>query len=495
MAQLAVSRLRLRGPPALAFRANARAEEALRLAAPEGERLLVLRRLALGRLPVTGGAALWEARAGLALREAGARAVHALSPGAAAVEAVWFASVAEARWLLLRELAAGRWPEAWFWRLAVPGWRGLSLAAWVPRLIAAGMRDAESEVALARAVLRLAEAGLLPRVVQALEAAPAPPRAEPAQVAAPRSSAPARGGRMAVEAPRLAVRLMDRHAAVARARLLAAMRAAPPQGRAAAWLARLALLAAAPEAAAQPDLLVAMTEAVIAGEGTPAAAPRGAMPQAAPAAQVASSREAQARPGGSGPLPDARPISPPATPRRRTPPAGEAQPDPAAVVARARPAAATPDDDAERFSRAAGVLLLVRPLARMGLPGWLDRHPVLAASGFVRALLRHVALRMRVPAEDPLLGLLPAEDALPGTALDAWRVGLDRWLRRRARRRLAEVARRPGWLACTEDRIAVRFPADAADARLRRLALDVDPGWVPWLGLAIRYHFRDDAVP
>jgi hypothetical protein len=45
-----------------------------------------------------------------------------------------------------------------------------------------------------------------------------------------------------------------------------------------------------------------------------------------------------------------------------------------------------------------------------------------------------------------------------------------------------------------EDRIAIRFPADAADPRLRRLALDVDPGWVPWLGLAIRYHFRDDAV-
>jgi hypothetical protein len=414
---------------------------------------------------------------------------------AATAEAVWFASAAEARWLLLRELAAGRRPEAWFWRLAVSDWRGLSLGAWVPRLVAAAMLDAESEVALARTVLRLAEDGLLPPIVQALDAAPPPPRADPAQVVTPRSAVPADGGGMAVDAPRLAARLMDRHPAVARARLLAAMRAAPPQGRAAAWLARLALLAAAPEAATQPDLLVAMAEAVIAEAAPPAAAPRGAMPRTETVQQVPASQEAPARPDGTAPRPDAPRSAPPAMPQLRAPQADGVPPAPPAAVARPWPAAATPDEDAERFSRAAGVLLLVRPLARMGLPGWLDRHAVLAASGFARGLLRHVALRMRVPPEDPLCALLPAEDVLPDAALDAWRVGLDRWLRRRARRRLAEVARRTGWLACTEDRIGIRFPADAADPRLRRLALDVDPGWLPWLGLAIRYHFRDDALP
>ena len=75
--------------------------------------------------------------------------------------------------------------------------------------------------------------------------------------------------------------------------------------------------------------------------------------------------------------------------------------------------------------------------------------------------------------------------------LEAWRAGLDRWLRRRVRLRLSELARRRGWLHLTDDTLLVRFPLEAADLRLRRLALDADPGWVPWLGLAVRYHYRD----
>ena len=46
MENLSVATLRLRGPPSLAARATARVEDALRLATPEGERLLVLRRRA-----------------------------------------------------------------------------------------------------------------------------------------------------------------------------------------------------------------------------------------------------------------------------------------------------------------------------------------------------------------------------------------------------------------------------------------------------------------
>ena len=57
--------------------------------------------------------------------------------------------------------------------------------------------------------------------------------------------------------------------------------------------------------------------------------------------------------------------------------------------------------------------------------------------------------------------------------------------------RLSELARRRGWLHLTDDTLLVRFPLEAADLRLRRLALDADPGWVPWLGLAVRYHYRD----
>ncbi len=76
--------------------------------------------------------------------------------------------------------------------------------------------------------------------------------------------------------------------------------------------------------------------------------------------------------------------------------------------------------------------------------------------------------------------------------LTAWRVGLDRWLRRTAGLRLTDVVRRPGWLIDTGEHLSVRFRTDDADIRLRRRALDIDPGWVPWLGRVVRYHYRDE---
>jgi hypothetical protein len=79
-------------------------------------------------------------------------------------------------------------------------------------------------------------------------------------------------------------------------------------------------------------------------------------------------------------------------------------------------------------------------------------------------------------------------------AITAWRVGLDRWLRRTARVKLAEVVRRRGGVLLAGDRLDVRFPLAAADIRLRRHALDLDPLWTPWLGLAVRYHFQDQPL-
>ena len=66
-------------------------------------------------------------------RGAAAGAVHGARSDAFRADAVWFRSRDEARALLLAELAAGRAPFAWFWRLAVPDW---SLAEVVQALMA-----------------------------------------------------------------------------------------------------------------------------------------------------------------------------------------------------------------------------------------------------------------------------------------------------------------------------------------------------------------------
>jgi hypothetical protein len=47
-------------------------------------------------------------------------------------------------------------------------------------------------------------------------------------------------------------------------------------------------------------------------------------------------------------------------------------------------------------------------------------------------------------------------------------------------RRPAEIVADPGW-------IDVRFPLDEVSTELRRAGLDRDPGWLPWLGVAVRF--------
>ena len=58
---------------------------------------------------------------------------------------------------------------------------------------------------------------------------------------------------------------------------------------------------------------------------------------------------------------------------------------------------------------------------------------------------------------------------------------LDRPDRRRTRsldvvcRRRGEIVADPGW-------IEVRLPLDEVSVEVRRAGLDLDPGWIPWLG-------------
>ncbi|HEX3407847.1 MAG TPA: hypothetical protein VHS81_11465, partial [Caulobacteraceae bacterium] len=216
MTAVAVSRLHVRSPADRAARAQARVEDALRVAPAAPERLLVVRRLALGRIAADARPERWHERAAGALAEQSARAVHAAHPGAANAGAVWFRSPDEARALLLLELAAGRHPSAWFWRLAVRDWDEAPLAAWLPRWIAVAGRDPETALALARAVVAVAAAGWLETIVAAVagriaarpSAIPDPPQA--ATIAAPAGGASDVGEPIKPAQPGPALRLARR---------------------------------------------------------------------------------------------------------------------------------------------------------------------------------------------------------------------------------------------------------------------------------------------
>jgi hypothetical protein len=146
---------------------------------------------------------------------------------------------------------------------------------------------------------------------------------------------------------------------------------------------------------------------------------------------------------------------------------------------------------------------LIHPLARLGFPAWLDGtgddtgDDTRAGVGLGPRLLRHVAHHLGVPDDDP--GLLPfqpsvAEDERPLTrpqrrALERWRVELTRWTRRRARLPLRAVVRRSARIVATRTHVDVLFDARDADIRVRAAGLDIDPGWVPWLGKVVQFHY------
>ncbi|SAK96428.1 hypothetical protein AWB81_05390 [Caballeronia arationis] len=472
-----VACLRLRAPAAAATRARACAEDALRIAAPDDERLVVVRRLDLGCLRATASAAQWAQRAHTRLSGSIARAVHASSVAAASAEAVWFASDMEARLLLLAQLAVGRRPSAWYWRLAVPDWQDAPAARhYFASLLAQANRSPKLLAELARIVTDIADVPLMRALSPWIGDAPSSAFATREPFAA------ARPVPVPAEARRRATRMASR------ARLAEAARDARLPLAALRLFVRLALIADSPELVADAAHLDACADEVIAllrEEARPSAERSVALHDLPTGARHDAPH-------------DAPPFPLDIAPARGDKQRRDAQASDAATALSTLDAdtpqhawIAAPD---EQPSAAAGVWLLVRPLECIGFGAWLDARPALAAAGFGPALLRHIAWGMRVPPDDPLFAFLPPpiDDLQPGW-LTAWRVGLDRWLRRRVRRTLARVVLRRGWLSAHPSGVSVRFRLSQADIALRLRALDVDPGWVGWLGRHITYHYRDEA--
>jgi hypothetical protein len=101
---------------------------------------------------------------------------------------------------------------------------------------------------------------------------------------------------------------------------------------------------------------------------------------------------------------------------------------------------------------------------------------------------------------DPAWALLasmpaPEHEDDPGAQVMArcWLVAVRRHLRRVAGLGLADVCLRPAWLVWTDTHVDVHFALAAADLRVRRQALDVDPGWLPWLNRVVAFHFQREA--
>ena len=77
----------------------------------------------------------------------------------------------------------------------------------------------------------------------------------------------------------------------------------------------------------------------------------------------------------------------------------------------------------------------------------------------------------------------------PILALRAVHLALAKYLRRSAGLSLRRLVGRHGVVVATATHVDVTFPGEVIDLRLRRAGLDLDPGWVPWLGRVVAYHY------
>jgi hypothetical protein len=77
-------------------------------------------------------------------------------------------------------------------------------------------------------------------------------------------------------------------------------------------------------------------------------------------------------------------------------------------------------------------------------------------------------------------------------AAAALALGAHRICRKLTRLGLRALVRRPGRLSMTRTHVDVFLRLADVDPRIRRAALDADPGWVPWLGRAIAFHYTLD---
>ena len=513
-----------------------RLEDALRCASlPDGgARLLLVRRLVLGALDKQAPALAISRTIEARFAEPSVTWIAGDAHDACHAERVVFASAWHARVALSCRLLRGQPCDAWYWPLAVPEYRrGLGPGENLRSIAGVLAQSAESRVALpAWAVRVVQECGwttlcaLVPgRLGDALQrmagvtSVPDLHGAEKHQAIARLEPSVPDWLRCLLVAGRWSVR-EDRPAAGARRQDDSAPATPPP-----AFTAMLpqAATAAPPFSTRTGHGLVAQVNAVPDEWSQRALQP------------AVGSAAGSDRPPLSGTTPTQGAEHPPPAP----PVVGHAaMTEPG--YADASPTLPIPQPDgfyhpAMASTNHGGLFFLLPIMKRLGLPDWCDSVGA-DSNAWARAVLASAMARLQAHASDPLWALVFDAEALhrvdaPAPAcwqnpllagprrhahsldrsgvagatlaqrlVDAdcaaaqtelWVTALRRWLRRAARIGLASLVTRQAQFVSTPTHLDVFFRLTDADLRIRRLGLDVDPGWLYWFGRVVAYHYGE----
>jgi hypothetical protein len=170
---------------------------------------------------------------------------------------------------------------------------------------------------------------------------------------------------------------------------------------------------------------------------------------------------------------------------------------------------------------AAGLFFLLNVLQRIELPRALSSGLAWEHPDFAPRLLARLAAYARVREDDPALCWIhslivtPTDSTSPVSAsawwpanlrcservvfldglLRIWAVAARRWCWRAAKIRANDVVTRAGIFSANRTDVDVSLPLDTADIRIRRAGLDLDPGWLPWFGRVVRFHYASRSNP
>jgi hypothetical protein len=157
-----------------------------------------------------------------------------------------------------------------------------------------------------------------------------------------------------------------------------------------------------------------------------------------------------------------------------------------------------------------GLFFLLTTASAAGFPEGVLEDPSLATRT-LPWVLHKVATRLGVPVSDPAAATFAGVD--PGLPLpwlgdqpateaerDVVHTVARRWLLTTAGAMakadeqpdevIGAVIRRSGVIRYAPGWVEVRMPLAQVDIDIRRAGLDLDPGWVPWLGTVVRYVYE-----
>jgi hypothetical protein len=475
--RIGVARIRGRSEP-LIRRGALLLEDALRTASLPGTehgRLLLIRSLTLGTIRPTLSAATLAHQLEQRVAELARLAVHGDDPRASHAPAVYFHDRLDAVITLIRRLAGGTLSEsggAWYWRQAVPDWRSDVMPEQAGRVLLGSLLNLNLDFrSFSQAFQRLFEMDALDVVLQAvreqdgpallqrcgwrgserMDDFPAGQRAQAGVMPFPQTWQPA----------------LSRWTA----------RWGPADARS-LWLVAVAVKSWRPETAG-PSAVLDEAKALLGTIARFVAAPL-ASPSSPPDEQVA--RQAV---GETGRV---------------------VQTDEAAISEET-----VQDERVSVYTPHAGFWFLIPLLMRAGFSRAIQDHPEWIDTQVPWHLLHSLANRLAIEPSDPVQ-LWLSDHELNGSRIEvperfselssegasvvaSWRVAMRRWCRLQANLGLANVVQRPGWVLWNKTHVEVWMPLSDVDLRIRRVGLDLDPGWVPWLGRVIRFYFDAERRP